>query len=125
MAERTVLGEHAFLRGLIRGEGDLEIAGRVEGEIDISGDLIVQGSAALKANLRAHRIVVRGSIAGDLVARQAIHLEAGARVVGSLQAPAIAIGEGALIRGRVETGPHEGPVAQRAPAEARPPRQDP
>jgi cytoskeletal protein CcmA (bactofilin family) len=116
MAERTLIGESTFLRGLIRGDGDLEIAGRVEGEIAVSGEILIQPTAVLKANLRGHRIVVRGSIAGDLVALQAIHLEAGARVVGSLQAPAIAIGEGALIRGRVETGPTEGPTAQRPPA---------
>ncbi|MCS6901547.1 MAG: polymer-forming cytoskeletal protein, partial [Myxococcales bacterium] len=84
----------------------------------VSGEILIQPTAALKANLRGQRILVRGSIAGDLVALQAIHLEAGARVVGSLQAPAIAIGEGALIRGRVETSPLEDSTAQRAPAPA-------
>ncbi|RYE86389.1 MAG: hypothetical protein EOO75_15795, partial [Myxococcales bacterium] len=113
MAERTILGPGSFIRGLIRGDGDIEIAGQLEGEVDVTGDVVIQPSATIKASLRGARVIIRGAVSGDVSARAAILLESGARVVGSLAAPSIGIGEGALIRGRVETGADAGPAAQR------------
>lgn len=100
----TVIGQSAFVRGRITGTGDLEIAGRVEGDVACSGDVTVDGGGLVAANVSARRIVVRGAVKGDLTAEDAILLEAGARVVGDLRAPRIAIAQGGLVRGHVQTG---------------------
>jgi hypothetical protein len=42
-------------------------------------------------------------VKGDLVAEEAVVVESGARVVGDLRAPRIAIAAGALVRGHVQT----------------------
>jgi cytoskeletal protein CcmA (bactofilin family) len=102
--EATVIGSSAFVRGRITGSGDLEIAGRVEGDIACSGDVLVDGGALVAASITARRIVVRGAVKGDLTAEDAVILEAGARVVGDLRAPRIAIAQGGLVRGHVQTG---------------------
>jgi cytoskeletal protein CcmA (bactofilin family) len=107
MADRhasTLIGSGTFVRGRVTGTGDLEIAGRIEGEVTCSGDVRVDGSGLVSASITAHRIVVRGAVKGDLVAEEAVILEAGARVVGDLKAPRIAIAPGALVRGHVQTG---------------------
>jgi len=63
----------------------------------------------------ARRIVVRGAVKGDLVASESIVLEEGARVVGDLRAPRIAIA-GGLVRGYVQSG--DGQSAPRAAAKS-------
>ncbi len=104
-ADVTVIGRSSFVRGRISGTGSLEIAGRVEGEVSVTGDLSVEATGLVAANLSALRITVRGgAIKGDLTAEEGIVLEAGARVVGDLIAPRVAIAEGALVRGHVQTG---------------------
>jgi cytoskeletal protein CcmA (bactofilin family) len=103
MAERTLIGSGTFVRGLVRGDGDLEIAGRVEGEIEVTGEITIQPGALIRANVRGSRVVVRGAVAGDISAEQVVLLEDGARVVGQVFAPSVGVGDGAMVRGRVET----------------------
>ena len=111
-ADVTVIGRSSFVRGRISGTGSLEIAGRVEGEVSVTGDLSVEATGLVAANLSAQRITVRGgAIKGDLTAEDGIVLEAGARVVGDLIAPRVAIAEGALVRGHVQTGGAENVAA--------------
>jgi cytoskeletal protein CcmA (bactofilin family) len=104
MADVTVIGRSSFVRGRVTGNGSLEIAGRIEGEVTVSGDLTIDASGLVAANLSARRLVVRGAVKGDLHASEAIVLEAGAKVVGDVNAPRVAIAEGALVRGHVQTG---------------------
>ena len=107
MADRhatTLIGSGTFVRGRVTGTGDLEIAGRIEGEVTCSGDVLVDTSGLVGASISARRIVVRGAVKGDLTAEDAVILEAGARVVGDLKAPRIAIAPGGLVRGHVQTG---------------------
>jgi cytoskeletal protein CcmA (bactofilin family) len=107
MADRhatTLIGSGTFVRGRVTGTGDLEIAGRIEGEVTCSGDVLVDTSGLVGASISARRIVVRGAVKGDLTAEDAVVLEAGARVVGDLKAPRIAIAPGGLVRGHVQTG---------------------
>ena len=135
MGEKTVIGAGTFVRGHVRGEGDLELYGRVEGDIEVDGDVTLGEGSLVKGSVSGRRLVVQGAVAGDLTAAASIALEQGARVVGDLRAPSIGVGEGALVRGRVETADAAGqrPVAKhvavgarQAPAPARtPPREAP
>jgi cytoskeletal protein CcmA (bactofilin family) len=104
MADTTVIGRTTFLRGRIHGSGDVEIQGRIEGDVTSSGEVTVEATGLVSANVSARRIVVRGAVKGDLVADEAVVLEVGARVVGDLRAPRIAIAPGGLVRGHVQTG---------------------
>ncbi|HVH40824.1 MAG TPA: polymer-forming cytoskeletal protein, partial [Labilithrix sp.] len=116
----TVIGRTTFVRGRVSGDGDLEIAGRVEGDVAASGEVVIEASALVAANVSGSRIVVRGAVKGDLVAEEALVIEAGARVVGDLRAPRIAIAQGGLVRGHVQTGKAGAarPRAAAAPARA-------
>lgn len=103
-ADRTLIGTGTFVRGRVNGTGDLDIAGRIEGDVTVTGEVLVDGTGLVGAGISARRIVVRGAVKGDLVAEEAVILEAGARVVGDLRAPRIAIAPGGLVRGHVQTG---------------------
>jgi cytoskeletal protein CcmA (bactofilin family) len=121
-ANTTIIGRTARVRGRVTGEVDLEVQGFVEGEISVGGDVTVDVHGLVGASVRARRLVVRGAVKGDLVGEEAISLEEGARVVGDVRAPRVAIAPGALVRGYVETG--EGgaasPRAARTAPAARP-----
>ncbi|GAC1354492.1 MAG: hypothetical protein NVSMB47_07820 [Polyangiales bacterium] len=97
----SVLGEHTRLRGRVRGEGDLEVRGRLEGEVDVDGELVIAPTALIKASLRGARVVIRGAVLGDVSASDSIVLEESARVVGNLTAGRIAIALGAQLRGEL------------------------
>jgi len=120
-ADVTVIGRGSKVRGRITGEGSLDINGHVEGDVVVSGDVNVGDEGLVGSNLSGRRLVVRGAVKGDLEASEAIALESGARVVGDLRAPRIAVAQGALVRGHVQTSGAGGGArggAQRARAAA-------
>ncbi|MBL8740478.1 MAG: polymer-forming cytoskeletal protein, partial [Myxococcales bacterium] len=97
MAELSRLGRGVVIRGSIRGEGDLEIEGRVEGVLDVDGDLTLADSARVRVeegDLAGRRVSIRGAVLGNIRGSSAIVLEEGARVVGDLSAPSIGIRPG-------------------------------
>ncbi|HEX7665821.1 MAG TPA: polymer-forming cytoskeletal protein [Polyangiaceae bacterium] len=99
----AVLGRSTHVRGRVTGAGSVEIAGRVDGEVDVNGDVTIESSGLVSANVSGRRLVVRGAIKGDLTGAESVSLEDGAKVVGDVRAPRIAIAQGALLRGFVQT----------------------
>jgi len=117
MAQGSVIGRDTVVRGNVRGSGGLEILGRVEGDVNVEGDVLLGDSAAVRGNVTGTQLTISGAVMGDLRGSEAVLVESGARVVGDLLAPRIGIAEGALVRGNVRT---EGEPAL-APAQARRP----
>jgi cytoskeletal protein CcmA (bactofilin family) len=118
-ANVTVIGRASRVRGNLTGEGDLEVQGFVAGDIAVHGDITVDAQGMVDANIHGRRLVVRGAVRGNLTGDESILLEEGARVVGDLRAPRVAIGPGALVRGYVQTGDGVAPAAaNRARAQA-------
>jgi cytoskeletal protein CcmA (bactofilin family) len=131
MALLTVIGRGVRIRGRVTGDADLTIEGHVEGEVAVTGDVTIDAGGLVGANVNARVIIVRGAVRGDLTGEELVRLEEGARVVGDLRAPRIAIAKGALVRGLVQTGGSSGrgthassrakaeaPAARRAPVAA-------
>jgi cytoskeletal protein CcmA (bactofilin family) len=111
MSQVSVIGEGTVVRGSVEGEGSLEVLGRVEGDVTMSGDVSIGESGAVRGNISGVKVSVQGAVQGDLRGSEAVLLEAGARVVGDLSAPRLGVAAGALVRGNLRT---EGdlPVAQ-------------
>jgi cytoskeletal protein CcmA (bactofilin family) len=101
--ERSTIARGTVVRGSVRGDGDLDIHGRVEGSVELGGELLISEGALIKSDVSARRVVVRGAVAGNVSGHEAVVLEPGARVVGDLHAPSIGIRPGALVRGNVST----------------------
>jgi len=130
MANLSKIGRGTKIVGNIRGDGHVDIEGRIEGSLDIDGEVTLAESARVKSAVRGTRVVVRGAVAGDISASEAIVLEEGARVVGDLSAPSIGIRPGGLLRGHVSTDPalkkparNERAASPRETREAPPPRE--
>ena len=125
-SSETQIGRGTVIRGTVRGTGDLEIEGTVEGVLDVSGDVTIADTARIRmesGSLKGARVTVRGAIAGSIEAETAILLEEGARVVGDLTAPSIGIRPGGMVRGFVATGDaseSDAPTKNRAQLKAAP-----
>lgn len=118
MAEVTVIGRSARVSGRVTGTADVEILGHVEGDVAVTGDVTVDTHGTVGANVSGHRVTVRGAIKGDLTGEEAVLLESGAKVVGDVRAPRVAIAPGALVRGYVQTGAMNGAAPRARQAQA-------
>ncbi|HET7694558.1 MAG TPA: polymer-forming cytoskeletal protein [Vicinamibacterales bacterium] len=95
-------GSTLVIRGEITAQEALTIAGQVDGTIDVAGHIVtVEEGAVVAADISAAAIVVCGRVQGTLAAATRIHLQSGAEVQGSLNAPRLAVEDGAVVQGKV------------------------
>jgi cytoskeletal protein CcmA (bactofilin family) len=103
MAEGSVIGRGSLVRGSVRGDGNLEILGRVEGDVNVTGEVTLGEEALVRGNIAAARVFIAGAVQGDLRGNEAVQVEAGGRVIGDLTSPRIGLAPGALVKGTVRT----------------------
>lgn len=99
---QTLVGAGIRVSGRVEGDGDVIIEGRVDGEINIKGDLHVEANGQVKADVRARNIFVQGILVGNAEALEKLEISEGGRMVGDARAPRMLINEGALFRGMVD-----------------------
>jgi cytoskeletal protein CcmA (bactofilin family) len=116
MPQGSLLGRSTVVRGNVRGTGALEIHGRVEGDVTVTGELVIGEDGAVKGDVTGGFVTISGAVQGDVRGSEAVMLESGARVVGDLSAPRIGVATGALVRGIVRTEGEPFPGTARRPA---------
>ena len=98
----THIPAHARIEGVVETPADLEVEGRVDGRIQIGGTLTVAANATCRADVRARRAEVHGVIIGNVVCSESVEVTAGAKIVGDIRAPDVAIDSAAEIDGHVD-----------------------
>lgn len=93
------IGPNTYINGEIQGDGGLRVDGIVEGNIELTGNLVVTESAKIRAEVKAKNISVAGAIQGNITASRVEILDTG-RVWGDLTVKALLINEGAYFRGQ-------------------------
>ena len=98
------ISKSTVVRGRVHGAEALSVWGRIEGAVSLDATLTIEESGVVMADVEADEVIIRGELAGNIRARRAVRIEAGARVTGDVDAPAIAIAEGARFSGTVNIG---------------------
>jgi len=97
----TVIGQGSVINGTLGGKDDYIILGRVEGNADLQGTLIVQDGGEWQGNMIADYIILCGKVSGDICARTKLEITNTAHVTGNLSGQSIAIAEGAVFEGEI------------------------
>jgi cytoskeletal protein CcmA (bactofilin family) len=99
-----LIGKGITVRGEITGTGDLHVAGRMEGKVNLTGTFVVEAGAEVEADVHATAIVVGGQVRGNLMAASRIELLPSGRLHGTCRAGSLVVREGALLNGKVSAG---------------------
>jgi len=95
----TIVGPNAYFRGEIQSDGGVRIDGIFEGELDITGNLVIGEGAKIVAEIKANNISISGAIKGNISGNRVEILETG-RVWGDLTINSLLLNEGAYLRGQ-------------------------
>lgn len=95
----THIGQDIVIDGKLQGQGVLRIEGKVVGEIDHGGTVVVGERALVQATVRVKELVVHGRVEGKIEAERC-EILATAHVEGELKAGRITVAEGAVILGQ-------------------------
>jgi cytoskeletal protein CcmA (bactofilin family) len=105
--ERRVVawvGKSVVFKGDLTSSEDMTIDGRVEGSIEVRDHSLTIGpDADIRASIIARTVTVLGHVTGTITARDMVEIQESGTVDGDIIAPRLAIADGALLRGRVDT----------------------
>ncbi|MFW5921572.1 MAG: bactofilin family protein [Polyangiales bacterium] len=95
------IGPSLVVRGRLTGDGDMQIDGRFEGDIDIEGHLAVGRDGRVTSPVRAGSASVDGRLRGDVAVGDALAVRESGRVDGDVRASRVAIDDGGVVRGGI------------------------
>jgi cytoskeletal protein CcmA (bactofilin family) len=96
----TILSPDIEFSGALNFEKPFLIRGRVSGEIAAQGLLVIDEEAVVDANINASRVIIRGSVKGDVTAAEKVEVTITGRLVGNVSAPEIFMETGCVFNGR-------------------------
>jgi len=96
----TVLSEDIDFTGTLRFEKPFLIRGKVSGEINATGLLVIDENAVVNANIHALRVLIRGIVKGDVTAVEKVEVTISGKLSGNVTAPEIFMETGCVFNGR-------------------------
>src|SRR5688500_1565849 len=116
----TTIGASFIITGDVTSREDMTIHGRLKGQISMEeGALVVAPSAKVEADIHGPRVIVHGTLSGDVAAAERVELMPTATVKGTLLSPVIRLQDGATFNGTIEVQrPAKGAASRQPVAKA-------
>lgn len=95
----TVVGKDTIITGTLQGAGPVRIDGRVQGEVDVDGEVIIGEGAIIEAVVKGKNVQVAGHLTGNVVARGRLEILVTGLVVGDVDVQSLKVADGAVFRG--------------------------
>ena len=99
-AAETIVGTSVKLKGNLKSDGDITIDGSVNGEIKTKGAVNIGPNAQVIANVKAKKVIVSGTVQGNIEASERLTLTETGRVYGDIVANVLSITAGAIFTGK-------------------------
>ena len=100
----SIIAPELTIDGKIEGNGNVRIAGRFKGDINVNGNLNIEPSAHVTGQVQAKAVVVAGELNGNIVAAERVELVETGVVNGDVKAGSLSVAAGSRMRGQVEFG---------------------
>lgn len=91
-------GNYSFSEGL---RVDGELVGNIVAQPDHTSLLVISETAVIQGEVRAHHIIINGSVTGPIHASFLLELQPKARIVGDVEYMALEMHQGATIAGQL------------------------
>jgi cytoskeletal protein CcmA (bactofilin family) len=96
----TILSSDIDFSGTLQFDKPFLIRGKVSGEINATGMLVIDENAVVNANINALRVLIRGQVKGNVTAVQKVEVTVTGKLAGNVTAPEIFMETGCLFNGR-------------------------
>jgi cytoskeletal protein CcmA (bactofilin family) len=103
----NVLGPSSSVRGDLKAEGGFRIDGKVEGNVESAGPVIIGDAGQVRGNVQGTDVVVVGRVEGNITASRHLDIGAKGKVIGDVTAKSMRIETGGVFRGTSFMGESE------------------
>jgi len=98
----TIISKESSFTGTLSFKKPLQIAGEFNGEIISDGFLLISETAVVKANIKAHTVVVGGHVTGNVIATERLEMLSTGKVNGNIKTSKLQIADGVIFDGNCE-----------------------
>jgi cytoskeletal protein CcmA (bactofilin family) len=99
------VGKSVLFRGDLISLEDMTIEGQVEGTIELRDHTLTIGrDATIRADIVAKAVTIFGGVTGAITASETVEIAETGSVEGDIDTRRLAMADGAVLRGRVNTG---------------------
>jgi cytoskeletal protein CcmA (bactofilin family) len=119
---KTVIAEDVEVTGTIKCTSDIQIDGKLNGDLACSGNAVIGPSAVIKGTVAVDSISVRGQVHGNVTAKDRIELKSTAKINGDIKSKRLTVEDGVTFVGKAEVTP-SGNVPSRPAGESQSPVQ--
>ncbi|MBL0172939.1 MAG: polymer-forming cytoskeletal protein [Gemmatimonadaceae bacterium] len=102
--KESIISADLNIEGKIEGSGDIRIAGRFKGDVNVQGNLTIEAGATLTGAVRAKTVAIGGHLEGNVDAAARVDLLATGVLIGDLTADSLTVAAGSRMRGKAEFG---------------------
>lgn len=95
----TIIGKDTSINGTVEAKGILRVDGKVTGQLNTTGDIIVAESGVVEADVKARSISIAGTIRGNVDATGILEIEPSGKLYGDIAVAKLSIGDGAVFQG--------------------------
>ena len=99
----TLISEGCKISGLITGNSDFQISGEIDGDCDLEGTVTLAKNGSWTGTIKAGNVIIAGQVEGDIIANGMVEITETARISGTVSGEAIAVAEGAVVEGVMQT----------------------
>jgi len=117
---KTVIAEDVEVTGTIKCASNIELNGKLNGDLNCTGNVVVGKSAQVKGNINVEAVTVLGQINGNVVAKDRIELKSSARMMGDIKSKRLTVEDGVTFVGKADVNPSGTPAAGRPSAASAP-----
>ena len=100
----NMIGEGTVIEGTLRSESDVRVSGRVVGNLDVQGKVIVAKEGSVNGELVAISADIAGDVQGQIHIKELCVLKGAARVDADIKSARLVVEEGAVFNGQCEMG---------------------
>lgn len=101
-AQVNIISHGSRFEGKITSSGSLRVDGQLNGDVSLTGDLVIGANGEITGNIDAQAVTVGGKITGNINVKNKLVLEGKARIKGDIHASKLVIDEGAIFDGKCE-----------------------
>ncbi|MBN2526262.1 MAG: polymer-forming cytoskeletal protein [Deltaproteobacteria bacterium] len=103
----TIIGEATAIAGILAGDENLTVHGRIDGSINLSKLLTIESTGVVRAEIKVREAYILGVLEGNLEAEELVHITSEGRMIGDIKAPRVILVDGARFKGNIDMGTKE------------------
>jgi cytoskeletal protein CcmA (bactofilin family) len=100
-ATNSVIGEGSIFEGRFYVNGSILIEGKFQGDIRTDDQLMVGPTGKVKTDIQARKVIVAGTLIGNILASEEVSLLHTGKVLGNITTPKLTVEPGVITEGKV------------------------